>query len=70
MKRRKIRERDLSQNDRRELRTFKKFLSDSDKKLPAMMTEEKWQKYLAVTPKEAWLYAKDRAAQRRRTGRG
>lgn len=52
--------------DKREFRNFERFLRLSVRHLPEMMTRPRWQKYLNVTPREAWVYAKQ--VKRKRAG--
>jgi hypothetical protein len=53
----------LSSRDRRELRNFERFLRFRRTHLATMMTRPRWQKYLNLTPQEAWKYAKLQRAQ-------
>lgn len=48
----------VTSNDRRELRNFERFLRFRRTHLATMMTRPRWQKYLNLTPQEAWKYAK------------
>lgn len=43
----------LSLNDRRELRNFQRFLRLKERFLPKMLTRERWQRYLGLSPEEA-----------------
>jgi hypothetical protein len=61
----------LTANDRKELRDFKTYLKRTARGgLGRMMTEERWQRYVGLSPKEAWQFAKAERAKRPRRHRG